>query len=41
VGEGGLILGLNEFGESGLPDEIMTHFGIMPAAVTEKILTFL
>jgi len=41
VGSNGLILGLSEFGVSGLPDEIMTHFGITPAAVTEKILTFL
>jgi len=38
VGPDGLILGLNGFGASGLTHEIMTHFGITPRAVTEKIM---
>jgi transketolase len=39
VGSDGLILGLDEFGASGLPDEVMTHFGLTPRAVSEKILS--
>jgi transketolase len=37
VGPEGLAIGLTTFGASGLPDELMAHFGITPEAVADLI----
>ena len=37
VGPDGLIIGLTTFGASGLPDEVMAHFGITPEAVAAAV----
>lgn len=37
VGPDGLILGMSSFGASGLPDELMQHFGFTGQAVAEAI----
>ena len=37
VGPDGLIIGLTTFGLSGLPDELMAHFGITPDAVAAAV----
>jgi transketolase len=38
VGPDGLTIGLTTFGASGLPAEVMEHFGITPEAVAEKVV---
>ena len=37
VGPDGLVIGLTTFGASGLPDEVMEHFGITPEAVAAAV----
>jgi transketolase len=38
VGPDGLVIGLESFGASGLPDEVMAHFGITPDAVARSVM---
>ncbi len=38
VGPDGLIIGMTTFGKSGMPDELMDHFGITPEKVAARIL---
>ena len=38
VGQDGLIIGLDRFGESAPGDQVMAHFGFSATAVTERIL---
>jgi transketolase len=37
VGPDGLIIGMTTFGKSGLPDEVMEHFGITPEQVAAAV----
>lgn len=37
VGPDGVIIGMTTFGESGMPDEVMEHFGITPKQVAATI----
>ncbi|OCG07496.1 transketolase [Gilliamella sp. wkB178] len=39
IGPDGIMIGMNSFGDSGLPDELMQYFGITPQNIVDSVLT--